>query len=293
MLDLSFRTGVLCAFLAAVLFGMISVVAKPTVAAVNPILLSAFVYLIGAATMTGIAGVRFPRVGKRHYLLLVASGISGGVIAPLLYFFGLSQTTASDTSVISNSEIVFSIILAILFFREKVKRRGYLAMLLVFAGIFLVATDLRFSGSAFDLNVGNMLILASSVFWGIDNNISRMLTKRFENSAKIAQLKSAIGGGILFCIVLAMQIPIMADASQIPSIILLGAGGFAASLFFFLSALRRIGTVKTILIFSLFSPIGLAASAVFLHEEIGMYQIAATVMMILGIYLVLKTTKQT
>lgn len=291
MLNSSFKIGILCAFLAAVLFGMISVVAKPTVSTVNPILLSAFVYLIGAATMTGVSGIRMPRANRRHYMLLVASGVSGGVLAPLLYFFGLAQTTASDTSVISNSEILFSIILAILFFKEKVKRRGYLAMSLVFAGIFLVATDLSFSGTLFELNAGNMLILASSVFWGIDNNISRILTKKFENSAKIAQLKSAIGGAILLCTAIALQVPVVFDATLIPNIVLLGAGGFAASLFFFLSALRRIGTIKTTLIFSLFTPIGLGASALFLHEEISIYQIAATVMMILGIYLVLRTTE--
>src|SRR5438094_9807640 len=52
-----------------------------------------------------------------YYLaLIITTSIIGATIAPAMFFFGLGQTTASDTSLLSNGETVFSIIFAILFF---------------------------------------------------------------------------------------------------------------------------------------------------------------------------------
>jgi drug/metabolite transporter (DMT)-like permease len=65
----------------------------------------------------------------------------------------------------------------------------------------------------------------------------------------------------------------------------LGVIGFAASLYFFLQSLKRINTVRTVLIFSMSSIFGLVAASVFLQEQISWYQMMAAVIMIFGIYL--------
>lgn len=61
---------------------------------------------------------------------------------------------------------------------------------------------------------------------------------------------------------------------------------FLPSLFFFLQGLKRIGTVRTITIFSMSSVFGLVASGIFLAEQITWHQIMAAGIMILGVYLV-------
>jgi len=66
----------------------------------------------------------------------------------------------------------------------------------------------------------------------------------------------------------------------------LGSIGFAASLYFFLQGLKKIGIVRTITIFSMSSIFGLVASSVFLAEQISWYQVIAAGVMILGVYLV-------
>jgi drug/metabolite transporter (DMT)-like permease len=130
-----------------------------------------------------------------------------------------------------------------------------------------------------------MLIIISMLFWAIDNNLSRILAQKV-SVAKIAQVKSAIGGAILFGIaVFGFGIPINIQISQIVPILALGAIGFAASLYFFLQSLKRINTVRTILIFSMSSVFGLAAASIFLQEQISWYQVTAAGIMIFGIYL--------
>ncbi|MFN3653747.1 MAG: DMT family transporter [Candidatus Nitrosotenuis sp.] len=123
------------------------------------------------------------------------------------------------------------------------------------------------------------------LFWGIDNNLSRILAQKI-NVAKIAQIKSAMGGSILLVIaVFGFGVPVNIGSSQILPILALGVVGFAASLYFFMQSLKRINTVRTTLIFSLSSVFGLVAASIFLQEQISWYQILAAGIMILGIYL--------
>ena len=82
------------------------------------------------------------------------------------------------------------------------------------------------------------------------------------------------------------RVDVNIQTEQIIPILVLGSVGFAASLFFFLQGLKRIGTVRTITIFSMSSVFGLVAASIFLAEQISWYQIMAAGIMILGVYLV-------
>lgn len=57
-------------------------------------------------------------------------------------------------------------------------------------------------------------------------------------------------------------------------------------LYFFLQSLKRIGTIRTIVIFSMSSIFGLVFAGIFLHEQISVFQIIAIVIMLTGIYLI-------
>jgi drug/metabolite transporter (DMT)-like permease len=283
----SINIGFLCAILAAVLFGSISTIAKPTVSSINPILLASLIYLISAITLTPVAqktkGVTKER---KYYFYIIIVSLSGSVAAPILYFSGLEQTTAADTAILSDAEILFTVILALLFFKERLDRVGYFAVILVIGGIIIVTTNISFSEFIFEASLGNVMILLAALFWAFDNNVSRIITQKITNVARIAQIKSAIGGSIVLLLTFLLKIPMQIDVSLIPNIILLGVGGFAASIYFFLNALQRIGTIKTMMIFSLSSIIGLFFAAIFLGEVISMYQIIAMIMIICGIFLI-------
>ena len=104
-------------------------------------------------------------------------------------------------------------------------------------------------------------------FWGIDNNISKTISHKINNTAKIVQLKSSIGGSLLIVMVIILGIQI-----NIPNIILLGAGGFGMSIFFFLHSLRILGTVRTIVIFSASSIFGVVFYTT-LYEQLQILQL--------------------
>ena len=279
--------GYVFAILAAVMFGSVSVLAKPLVSSVDPILLASLVYIISAITLSPLARKQKQKFSRKDILLILSIAVCGAVIAPSLYFVGLTHASASDASLIANGEVFFSVLLAVMFFREKLKPVGWIAIILVLAGMVIITTNLNFTDFTLQqIHYKDMLLIFSTLFWALDNNLSRYLAQKM-NVANIAQIKSAIGGIMLLVIaVLIFRININVETDQIIPILVLGSVGFAASLYFFLQGLKRIGTVRTITIFSMSSVFGLVAAGVFLAEQISWYQIMAAGIMILGIYLV-------
>jgi drug/metabolite transporter (DMT)-like permease len=290
--------GFTAALLAAALFGSVSTIAKSVLATVDPFLLSSLVYLISAMFFSAIIALRnntassqtvssSPKRSHSYYLaLIITTSIIGATIAPAMFFFGLGQTTASDTSLLSNGETVFSIIFAILFFNEKLKPLGYIAALMVLAGLLVVTTNFQFHSSLLKMNSGNLLVLGATVLWGLDNNICRIITYHME-IARLVQLKSVIGGGILLIFaVFFLHHPLYLEVVQVLPIILLGAMGFGTSLYFFLSSMKRIGIVKSVLVLSFSSVFGLIFASLLLGEPIAVHQIIAIVVMIAGVFLI-------
>ena len=277
--------GYVSAILASALFGSVPTIAKPIVTNVNILLLSAMAYLIASLTFTPMAQRIKTSFTKKESLILVTVAICGASLAPYLYFVGLNQTSASDTSLLSNAEIVFTVLLALLFFKEKLKPIGFVAVGLVLFGVVIITTNLQFSNSLFQINAGHLLILGATALWALDNNLSRIISTRID-TAKLVQLKSAIGGAILLGIALLLHVPFSVNPVQIPYIVMLSALGFGGSLYFFLQSLKRIGTVRTIVIFSMSSVFGLVFASAFLHEHLSAFQIIAIIIMLTGIYLI-------
>ena len=236
--------GYSCAILAAAFFGSVSTVSKPVLATVNPVLLSSLVYIISGLTFTPIAQkTERTKVSKKYYYLVLITATIGAVAAPIMFFTGLKLTTAADTALLSNGETVFSILFALLFFKEKLKRVGYGAVALILIGVFIVTTNFHFDSSLMQFSSGNILVIAATALWGLDNNISKIITRHMHIS-RLVQLKSLIGGGISLLGVLLMGIPFNIQQTQIIPIVLVGVFGFAISLYLYLHSIKRIGVVK-------------------------------------------------
>ncbi len=281
----SILIGYICAILAAALFGSVSTISKPVLSTVNAVLLSSLVYLISGLTFTPIArGSKGKKAPKKYYYLIIITAIIGAVIAPTIFFIGLEQTTAADTALLSNGETVFSILFAILLFKEKLGSVEYVGISLVLIGVFLVTTNLQGDTALVKFNSGDILVIAATALWGLDNNISKIITRHIQVS-RLVQLKSLIGGSISLLLVFLIGIPINIQHGQIIPIILLGVFGFAISLYLYLHGIKRIGVVKTSTLLSLSAVFGLIFAAIFLLEPIGIYQVIAVAVMLIGVYL--------
>jgi len=277
------------AIVSAALFGSVSTAAKPLLSSISPILLSSLVYLIAGLTFTPIASKTVKKaISKKYYWLVIVTGIIGAAIAPVLFFEGLKLTTAGDTSLLANGETVFSILFALLLFGERLKPKAYGAITLILIGVFIVTTNLRLDGAIVNINSGNILIIGATILWGLDNNISKIITRNIE-VARLVQLKSLVGGGILLIGTFLAGISFNIKFNQLVPIIIVGVFGVAFSLFLYLQAIKSIGVTKSSAILSLSAVFGLSFAAIFLAEPISVYQLIAIVVMFAGIYMMYRS----
>jgi drug/metabolite transporter (DMT)-like permease len=283
--------GYLSAIIAAILFGCVSILAKPILSTVDPIVLSSIIYLIAGLFFTPAASRTRSKITMKYYGLILTSAVAGATIAPIIFFVGLKLGTAADTALLANGETVFSILFALLFFKERLKPVGYIAVTLILSGVFLVTTNLDFTSYMFRLNIGNVLVITATIIWGLDNNICKIIARQVDIS-KLIQLKALIGGSILLGTVIILGIPFNIQSEQLLSIILLGVFGFAISLYLYLHSIKRIGVVKASSLLSLSAVFGLVFALIFLHELISINQLIAISIMIFGIHLMYSHEKK-
>lgn len=288
------------------LFGFTFSMAKQPLENVDPIVLSAIVYPISFAALIPITRSSFKIENKEDFLDILVISILGGVLAPILLFYGLEHIDASEAVILTNAQIIFTVLLSSLFFGEKPNGIiGYSGIIIVFVGLFVATTELDTSGSLFKYEPGKIMIVGAMLVWAIDNNISRRLTKRSTIwPAKIAMLKFLIGGIILFGIAtIAVEESSSSFRSRLqiidslllikPSewliIIAVSLFGFAGALSLLLESLKRIGTIRTMMIFSLTPIFGIVAANIVHAESISILEAIATGIIIIGIFMVSKS----
>jgi drug/metabolite transporter (DMT)-like permease len=282
--------GYLSVLFAALLFGSVFSLAKVPLAKIDPLALTAVVYTISGLALIPFAKASFTFETRDDYFYVVIVTIFGGIMAPVLLMYGLQQTAASTAAILTNGEIVFTIALSSIFFGEKPHGRiGLFAVILVVIGLVIATTeDLRALENTLQLNVGNIMILASMFMWAIDNNVSRRLTSR-ATPAKIAMVKSLTGGLVLIAITLALgKGSIITEIKFEMWILIVGMSiaGFGGALLLFLEGIKRIGTVRTMSMFSLTPIFGIVIAALTLGESITLFQSIATGLIIVGIILI-------
>jgi drug/metabolite transporter (DMT)-like permease len=281
--------GYLSVLLASALFGSVFTLAKVPLDTVDPLALSAVVYTIAGLALIPFAKASFRFDTRRDYYYLAIITAFGAVAAPVLLLYGLQQTNASDAAILANGEIVFTIALSAVFFGEKPHGRiGLFAVILVVIGLFIATTDLKLSETILEFNAGNLMILGSMLMWAIDNNVSRRLTSN-ASPAKIAMVKSLSGGLVLMAVALALgKSGAIANIEPNLWLIIIGmsVAGFGGALMLFLQGIKRIGTVKTMSVFSMTPIFGIVIAALALGESISVFQGIATGLIIAGILLV-------
>lgn len=235
--------GYLAIIVAAVLFGAWPTLSKLVLNEVHPLLVGFLIQLIPAILLA--PSLRGVRIVRADWKLVGLSGIVGAVIAPVIYFYGLQRTTASNSVLLSNSESLFTILLAYAVLSERATRREYVALVGIAVGAFLVTTQLRFGDIQFEaFLIGNVMLLAAAACWGISNTLSTILLRRIPIVPLLA-VQLFVGAGVFAAIVVVAGVPLAVPVGILPLLVLLSlsAVGVFSVLFFY--AFRTIGAMRT------------------------------------------------
>jgi len=228
-----------------------------------PLMFNALRFTLAAFPALFLAGR--PQVRWRW---IVATGLILGVVKFTLLFAGMAAgMPAGLSSLVLQSQPVFTVLFAAVLLRERPRRVQVIGLLLALTGIAVVATGMTAGLGAF------LLIIGAAAAWGLSNIVTRKAAP--PDTLRFMVWVSAVASGPLILLSLLFDGP-AADVAALRAIdteavlavlyvaLLSTLGGFAAWGFL----LRRYGAA-TVAPFSMLVPFfGLASAALLLNEPI-------------------------
>jgi drug/metabolite transporter (DMT)-like permease len=219
-------------------------------------------------------------IKKREWILLALIGLIGGSIPFLLFFKGLKITSSAEGSFIHKTMFLWVAILATLFLKEKIDRKFLFgALILLFANALLLK---KFS---FSPDRGDLLILIATIFWAIENTLSKYLLSTSNLDGKTLAFGRMFFGAIFILVYLiftnqASQIFVL-NSKQVFWVLITGI----ILLFYVLtwySGLRYIPVSKATAILLLGSPITTALNLIS-GAKIPSQEIISGILILIGI----------
>lgn len=273
------------ALLSAILFGISPVACKAFVGDMPSSLLAGLLYLGSGIGLTGVAYCQkssschtLRLLSNRQRACLVGAILSGGVIAPLFFAYGIRHGTASEVSLLLNFEAVATTLLAWLIFRENIGARVWLGKALIIgASILIVFTG----GDSLRFSISGLSVLAACLLWGVDNNLTREIESI--SATLLASIKGWSAG--LFNIFLSLALfRSQVTALQVSGALVIGAFSYGASLVLFIQSLRQIGSARTNTWFASGPLIGTVLSVTLLGERPPAWYWVAALIMLSGMF---------
>lgn len=268
---------------------MIGAVAAGSVSSLSKILLRHN----GPLTVTGLAiaisGLMLlfynPKVKptKKSFPYLLFFGLIGAGLAPFMYTVGLNQTTAVNASLLANGEVLFTAIIAFTLFGERLSKGQAGRGALIVAGLVVVSTNLDLNHIQFLQGlVGNLLVLGATVGWAVENNVMAQATQRFD-AASISKFRNLIGGGVVIALALAIGTSMRFTEYDVAVFLILGLAMTCAT-YFFVAAVKRLGAVRMLLVWSSSTVFGAFFAFVILGEQITAVQVLGGALILSGVY---------
>lgn len=275
--------GTALALLSAAMWGMFPVVVHRGVQSLPSLTFAAISFLLasfGSFVYAWTQGALFEIKKKEAYQALVIITFCIVIIPYILFFIGAKQTSGVNTTMLLLSEIIFTLL-----FTHFIGEQTTGLKLLGAFGVFFGALFILYNG-AFYLNVGDLLIIASTVTFPIGNFYAKRALNVM-SPAMILFVRFFLGG--LFILVFSLVVERGVDYGEIfvghwplflfNGLVLLGLGKIV-----WYEALKRLDISKAISLIMTFPVFSLGALVWFFGERISVWQWLGVVIMMAGVY---------
>jgi len=222
--------GILFAFSTSIISGFAVFLSKIAVSITDPIAHVALRTLLVAIVLTILMLLQgklrsIVKLSKSERLKLFSIGIIGGSIPFLLFFIGLTYTSALTGNLIHKTLYIWVALLAIPFLSEKLNISqgfGY--------SIVLLSNVLLGSWQGMHLGKGELMILAATILWAIENVVAKK-TLTTVDSLTVAWGRMSIGSLVLMVFaILAGKGPLMVSLNPM-QMVALAMGSFTLLLY--------------------------------------------------------------
>lgn len=189
------------ALITAVISGVSNVIAKIAVTVVS----DAVVFTLLKNAVVGILLVglivicakwkEIRGLSRTEWYKLIGIGIIGGSVPFVLFFTGLTMTSAVSGSLIHKTLFIWVALLAVPFLRERVGALQGAAFLLLIFGNFALGGLHNFTWGT-----GELMILGATLFWAVENIIAKRALATV-SSLTVAGARMVFGSVLLLVIV--------------------------------------------------------------------------------------------
>jgi drug/metabolite transporter (DMT)-like permease len=276
-------------FLAALLFGASAPLAKLLLPGVGPLMLAGLLYLGAGLGLTAVLLLR-PRGGRETPLrrgdwgMLLGIIVVGGMIGPILMLVGLGRVSALAGSLLLNLEAPFTIVLAVVLFREHLGGRAAAGAAVIVAG----AAALGYRPGELRVDwLGVAAIAGACLAWAVDNNLTQRLSLR--DPVAVTRAKTLGAGSLTLAIALATGGTLPPPRLLLPAL-LVGTIGYGVSIALHTYALRLIGAARQAAIFATAPFAGAALAIPLLGDRPGWPDWIAAATMLTGTLLLVRAT---
>jgi drug/metabolite transporter (DMT)-like permease len=252
--------------------------------------LAGLLYLGGGIGMTIVARVRrAPRdqaMTTADMPVIAGITLTGGVLAPVLMLWGLTRVSGLIGSLLLNLEGVFTVILALVLFGERVRRSEGAAIAVVLAGAAVLTAEPR--AGTVDW-AGAAAIVAACLAWSVDNNLTRRLSVR--DPTQIVQIKTLVAGTTN--VVLALIVGQRLDRIELLApALLVGFLSYGVSILLDVYALRLLGAAREAAFFAMAPFMGAAMAIPMLGDEPRRGDLVGATIMLAGVLWLLRPARQ-
>lgn len=196
-MDSKIKKGLYFALIAAILSGIANFINQFTVRYVGDSLVfttiknSLVAFLIIGALILLKKLPKIKKLTKRDFWLLLSIGVIGGSLPFYLFFTALSQMPAINASLIHKSLVVWVALLAIPILKEKLSNLQILAVITVFGA------NLTLGGfKGFTFNRPELMVLAATILWAIENVIAKITLRRVDADI-VTAARMGVGSAVL------------------------------------------------------------------------------------------------
>ena len=216
------------AVLAAALYALNSPLSKLLLSSVSPEMMAGFLYL-GAGIGMFIIHIFHKNSDEKpltrkdlpYTILMVILDIA----APILMMTGLKSATAANASLLNNFEIVATSLIALVVFKERIRKMLWAAIVLIVISSALLSFE---DVSAFSFSIGSVFVVLACTCWGLENNCTRMISGKSPEEIVIIKGFGSGIGALIVAFMIGAPFPAL---STIPLILLLGFASYGLSVF--------------------------------------------------------------
>lgn len=161
------------------------------------------------------------RAGKVHFkrpMIAVLWLLAGSLIGPSLYFVGLKLTSGVQGVLMINMEAVFTALIAIVIFKERLTRHAVWASLAIIAGGIWLSWPEGGAALLTGGTIGNLLIAVGYLGWATENNLGRLLGEDIPPISLVC-IKALVAGLSMGALALLFGQPIGLSLRVIPGVV--------------------------------------------------------------------------